>query len=87
MRRLLLLKGILMPHIQEATSFVRRHKTGLLLLAGAGVGVYAGITFHAAYINHTLPDGAIKLGQKYFIPTNPSFVEGVQRAIREQGLI
>ena len=76
-----------MTHIQKTTSFVRRNKTKLLLLAGAGVGVYAGITFHAAYINHTLPDGAIKLGTKFFVPKNPSFVEGVQRAIREQGLI
>ncbi len=76
-----------MTHIQKTKSFVRRHKTRLLFLSGAVVGVYFGIKFHAVYINRTLPDGAIKLGQKYFVPTNPSFVEGVQRAILEQGLI
>ena len=73
--------------ILRTTGFVRRNKTKLLLLAGASVCVYAGFRLHAAYIIRTLPDGAIKLGQRYFVPTNPSFVEGVRRAIREQGLI
>lgn len=76
-----------MTHMQEATSFVRRHKTKLVLLAGVGVGVYAGIRFHAAYINHTLPEGAIKIGQKFYVATSPYFAEEVKRAIHEQGLI
>ena len=76
-----------MAHIQKATNFVRRHKTELLLLTGAGVCVYAGVKLHVVYINQTLPDGAIKVGRDYFIPTNPSFLEGVQRAIQEQRLI
>lgn len=75
-----------MTHVQKIKRFVRSHRTGLLLLTGSVVGVYFGIKFHTVYINRTLPDGAIKLGRKYFVPTNPSFVEGVQRAILEQGL-